>query len=68
LELLVATYAAEGNDHQRQLFADSLHAALSLDEIRELVGVLGFPADTVRQTSDRHWTWTASSAAGAWRT
>ena len=55
----VATYAAECNDHQRQLFADSLHAALSLTEIRELVGQLGFAAATVQQTSDRHWTWSA---------
>jgi ubiquinone/menaquinone biosynthesis C-methylase UbiE len=55
----VATYAADCNAHQRQLFADSLHAALSLDEIRELVGSLGFAPETVQQTSDRHWTWRA---------
>ena len=53
----VATYAADCNDHQRQLFADSLHAALSLAEIRELVGSLRFALETVQQTSDRHWTW-----------
>ena len=56
---LVATYAAGCNDHQRQMFADSLHAALSLDEIRELVATLGFSRETVQQTSDRHWTWIA---------
>lgn len=56
---LVATYAAECNDHQRQMFADSLHAALSLAEIRELVASLGFDPQTVQQTSDRHWTWSA---------
>jgi ubiquinone/menaquinone biosynthesis C-methylase UbiE len=56
---LVSTYAAGANDHQRQMFADSLHAALSLDEIRELIASLGFPRDTVQQTSDRHWTWVA---------
>lgn len=54
---LVDTYAAGANDHQRKMFADSLHAALTLDEVRELVGRLGYPAETVQQTSDRHWTW-----------
>jgi ubiquinone/menaquinone biosynthesis C-methylase UbiE len=57
LDQLVATYAADCDDHQRQMFADSLHAALSLDEIRALVGELGFAADSVQSTSDRHWTW-----------
>lgn len=57
---LVDTYAAGANDHQRKMFAESLHAALTLDEVRELVGRLGYPPDTVQPTSDRHWTWTAS--------
>jgi hypothetical protein len=39
------------------LFSDSLHAALTLDEVRDLVQSLGFPSETVEQTSDRHWTW-----------
>jgi ubiquinone/menaquinone biosynthesis C-methylase UbiE len=56
---LVATYAGDANDHQRQMFADSLHAALTVDEVRALVTALGFDADTVRQTTDRHWTWAA---------
>jgi len=60
---LVATYAAGANDHQRQMFADSLHAALSLEEIRDLVASLGFPRDSVQQTSDRHWTWVATTQA-----
>jgi len=54
---LVATYAAEADDHQRKMFDDSLRAALSLEEIREIVVALGFEAETVVQTSDRHWTW-----------
>jgi ubiquinone/menaquinone biosynthesis C-methylase UbiE len=57
LTRLVQTYAGTENDHSQQMFADSLHAALSLDEIRTLVVELGFPADSVQQTSDRHWTW-----------
>lgn len=56
---LVNTYAAGANDHQRQMFADSLRAALTLDEVRDLVARLGHGADTVKQSSDRHWTWSA---------
>jgi ubiquinone/menaquinone biosynthesis C-methylase UbiE len=55
---LVDTYAAGANDHQRALLDVSLRAALSLNEIRELVASLGFATDSVRATSDRHWTWT----------
>lgn len=55
----VDTYAASGNEHQRQLFGDSLRAALSLAEIRALVGELGFDPADVQATSDRHWTWSS---------
>jgi ubiquinone/menaquinone biosynthesis C-methylase UbiE len=54
---LVNTYAADANNHQRQMFEDSLRAALTLDEIRAMVKQLGFDPATVQQTSDRHWTW-----------
>jgi ubiquinone/menaquinone biosynthesis C-methylase UbiE len=57
LQHLVDTYADGANDHQRQMFADSLHAALTVDEVRELVTPLGFAASNVVQTTDRHWTW-----------
>lgn len=56
---LVETYAAQENEHQRQMFDDSLRAALSLDEIRDLVQSLGFERESVQATSDRHWTWAA---------
>jgi ubiquinone/menaquinone biosynthesis C-methylase UbiE len=59
LAALVDTYAATCNDHQRRMFAESLHAALDLAEIRGLVAQLGFDPATVNQTSDRHWTWSA---------
>ena len=59
LAALVETHAADANDHQRRMFAESLHAALTLAEIRDLVTSLGFPAETVTATSDRHWTWAA---------
>ena len=56
---LVDTYAAGANPQQRQMFDDSLRAALDLDEIRSLVSSLGFDTQAVRATSDRHWTWSA---------
>lgn len=56
---LVELYAGEENDHQKQMFDDSLRAALSLDEIRDMVQQLGFDPDSVQATSDRHWTWIA---------
>jgi len=46
-------------DHQRAMLADSLRAALTLDEIRALVIELGLPAAAVQPTSDRHWTFSA---------
>ncbi|HVW01958.1 MAG TPA: class I SAM-dependent methyltransferase [Planctomycetaceae bacterium] len=56
VEHLVQTYAREANLHQQQLFRQSLHAALSLDELRELLERLGLPREWAQQTSDRHWT------------
>ena len=59
VEQLVQTYTGQENAAQQKLFDDSLRAALSLDEIREMVTTLGFPAESVQATSDRHWTWSA---------
>jgi ubiquinone/menaquinone biosynthesis C-methylase UbiE len=53
---LLQSYAGDANAHQRQLFGDSLRAALTVDEVRELVAPLGIAADAVQMTSDRHWT------------
>ena len=58
LQHLVETYAAGANDHQRKMFAESLHAALTVAEVQELVAGAGFDSAGVRQTTDRHWTWT----------
>ena len=60
LRQLVRTYAGQANEHQQQMFEDSLRAAFDLDEMAALVSQLGFPPDTVQATSDRHWTWTTS--------
>jgi len=57
LDGLVEEYAGDENAHARQMFRDSLRAALDLAEIRALVQQLGFDADSVQATSDRHWTW-----------
>jgi ubiquinone/menaquinone biosynthesis C-methylase UbiE len=57
LRHLVDVHAAGANAHQRRMFADSLHAALTLEEMRALVAELGFDPAGVRQTTDRHWTW-----------
>jgi ubiquinone/menaquinone biosynthesis C-methylase UbiE len=57
LDHLVATYARDVTPYQRKLFADSLRAALTLEEIGALVEVLGSKRDRVQMTSDRHWTW-----------
>ncbi len=59
VQQLVQTYAGEESEYSRRLFSDSLHAALSLTEIQEMVASLGFPAESVQATSDRHWTWAA---------
>jgi ubiquinone/menaquinone biosynthesis C-methylase UbiE len=56
LERLVETYAGDENADQRQLFRQSLHAALTVDEVRVLLGRLGLPSECCRQTTDRHWT------------
>jgi ubiquinone/menaquinone biosynthesis C-methylase UbiE len=59
LRRLVQQYAGDANAHQQKMFAESLHAALTVEEISELVSALGLPAGSVQMTSDRHWTWAA---------
>ena len=59
LDRLVETYAGEESNHAQQMFAESLHAALTLDEIREMATELGFSVDCVTATTDRHWTFSA---------
>jgi ubiquinone/menaquinone biosynthesis C-methylase UbiE len=59
LQCLVETYAAGASAHQRQLFADSLRAAITAEEAAALVASLGADPKTVALTSDRHWTWVA---------
>ena len=56
----VRLYAGKENPRQRKMFEESLCAALSLVEIRMLVGSLGFAPETVQASSDRHLTWCAT--------
>ncbi len=62
VESLVETYAGNENESAKQLFRQSLHAALTVDEIRRLLTDCGWPADNVTQTTDRHWTIAGFSA------
>ncbi|MBN1909703.1 MAG: class I SAM-dependent methyltransferase [Pirellulales bacterium] len=59
LRRLLELYVADDTPHQRQMFEDSLRAALSLDEVRNLVQTLSLNPNGVQLTSDRHWTLTA---------
>ena len=56
LESLVVTYCGNENKHQQQLFRDSLHASLTLEEIHEILLEIGVLSAQVQQSSDRHWT------------
>ena len=65
LAALVATHVGEESDRARQLFADSLRAALTVEEMRQLVARYGFAPKAVTRTSDRHWTWRVPPPSGA---
>ena len=58
VDRLVATYCGDENAHQRQMFRDSLCAALTVDEVQLLLAELELGHLTVQATSDRHWTLT----------
>lgn len=57
VQRLVQLYAGDCNEHQRAMFDASLRAALTVEEMQALIAPLGFAAESVTQTSDRHWTW-----------
>lgn len=56
VERLVDMHAANETPSSQQLFRQSLHAALTLDEVRQMVQSLGIPPEAAQVTSDRHWT------------
>lgn len=56
VERLVSTYANDEPEPAKIMFRDSLLAALSLEEARELFVAAGLAPQSVQMTSDRHWT------------
>jgi ubiquinone/menaquinone biosynthesis C-methylase UbiE len=60
VEALVEQHAGSESAFAQQLLRQSLHAALTLKEMRSLVADLGIQENSVEMTSDRHWTldWT----------
>ncbi len=61
MEEIVKQANLDYNPHQKQLFKDSLHAALTLDEIKEMVWQIGWHNAQVYQSSSRHWTLTMNN-------
>ena len=51
---LVAQHVASGTPEQKELFRASLHAAFTLEELRELADAAGLAEATISQDSDRH--------------
>ncbi len=62
VEQLVQQHAAGEPESAQQLLRQSLHAALSLEEVREMAGRLGVDTAAITVTSDRHWTLDATVA------
>jgi ubiquinone/menaquinone biosynthesis C-methylase UbiE len=56
VEHVVKTYAGDSNESQQQLLRQSLHAALTVEEIRAFMTGLNWQANDVAMSSDRHWT------------
>lgn len=56
LHNLVESIGTEYDAHQKQLFADSLHAAFTIDEVNQLILQAGLQDVKIYQSSDRHWT------------
>ena len=56
IEQIVSEANLDYNPRQKKLFYDSLHAALTLTEIKDLVDKVGWTTAQVYQSSSRHWT------------
>lgn len=55
LEFILDKHAAQASPLQRTLFADSLHAALTVAEVRTMLDECGLADVAVSQITDRHW-------------
>ena len=53
----VRRYAGKESAKAKALFAASLNAAFTLEEVRNLVSKVGSDPNSVRMSSNRHWTW-----------
>ena len=62
LDHLVSEYAGDCDDYQRKMFADSLHAALTPGELRELADALGLNDVEIVIDTDRHMSLQTMSA------
>ncbi len=59
IDALVKRYVAKESTESQRLFAQSLRASLTVDDVADIVESLGFERSSVSMTSDRHWTWAA---------
>ena len=62
LNALVKSIGTQYNDHQKKLLHDSLQAAFTIEEIKQLTAQANLQGVTVYQSSERHWT-----AERAWK-
>jgi ubiquinone/menaquinone biosynthesis C-methylase UbiE len=53
---LVASIGTEYDQHQQQLFRDSLKAGLTIAEVQDLIDRVGLSQVKLSQSSDLHWT------------
>lgn len=56
VERLVALHAGSENEKSQQLFRQSLQAALTVQELVQIVTPMGIDPSCIQMTSDRHWT------------
>lgn len=56
VEHFVQTYTGTDNADQQQLFRQSLHASLTVEEVGGMLAELHVPLECVAASSDRHWT------------
>ena len=62
LRSLAEKYSAGWSPLQRRLYVDSLHAALSLEEVRAYAADAGLHGVHVQQITDRHWSLESQTA------
>lgn len=60
----VARVCVHDTEYQTKLFRDSLHAAFTLEEVRQFASAAGLNDVTIYQSSDRHWTLERKGSGG----